>query len=345
MRTAVKSPSPSRGIAFVLLSSFCFGTTGPFAKAVIEAGFTPVQVVELRVSGAAAVMLLICLLRGGASLRLTRRQVPFLLAYGLIAFFGVEALYFIAIQRLQVGVALLLEYMSIVLVALWAKLVQKRKLAWTTWAGMAAAVVGLALIEQVWRGPVLDALGGLAALGAALCLAGYFLLSERGVGARDPLGLAAWGALIGAAATAVVAPPWELPLHRLVTTAQLGPMAMPAWAAMLYVVMVGTVSAYVLSIAALRHLPSPVVGVLSTVEIVVASVTAWILLGERLGGIELAGAAILFAGVVLAQLRPAAPADSGKGQPVSPSSGAAFTAVSSNSAVGSDSATMAPPTP
>jgi len=298
---------PAVGIVLVLLSAFCFGTTGPAAKAVIGAGFSPLEVVQLRVTGAAIILLAIALVRNPASLRVTRRELPFLLAYGLIAFFGIQTLYFAAIARLQVGVALLLEYMAIVLVALWAKFVQKRTLAWTTWTGIGLAVVGLALIEQVWRGPSLDAVGGLCGLGAAVCLAGYFLLSERGLGGRDPLALSALGALVGAIATAVISPPWHLPVQRLAVIAPLGPMAMPAWAASIYVVLVGTVAAYVLGIAALRHLSPPVAGVLSTLEIVIASVVAWVLLGERLGGIELTGAAILFAGVVLAQITPPPP--------------------------------------
>ena len=293
---------PSVGIVLVFLSNVCFGTTGPAGKAVMGAGLSPLHVVQLRISGAAVALLLIALARDPKSLRMTRRDLPLLLAYGLIGFLGVQSLYFVAMSRLPVGVALLLEYLAIVLVALWAKFVQKRALARTTWIGMVLTVVGLALIEQVWRGLVLDAVGGIAGLGAAVCLAGYFLLSERGLGGRDPIALAAWGASVGAMAAAVISPPWQIPLARLRETAQLGPLTTPAWVALLYVILIGTVAAYLSGIAALRHLSSPVVGILSTFEVVVAAGTAWLLLGERLNAVELTGALILFTGVVLAQV-------------------------------------------
>ncbi|WP_394841455.1 DMT family transporter [Pendulispora brunnea] len=293
---------PWAGALLVLLSNVCFGTTGPAAKAVIGVGLSPFQVVQLRLMGTSLTLLVIALLRDPKSLRITRGSIPFLLGYGLLGFFGIQLLYFIALARLPVGVALLLEYMAVVLVALWARFVQKRTLAPTTWVGIGLAVVGVALIEQVWRGPVLDAVGAIAGFGSAICLAAYFLMGERGVGGRHPLALAALGSTVGAAACIVLAPPWTLPLARLGETAPLGPLAAPAWMAMAYVILVGTVAAYLTGIAALRYLPSPVAGVMSTFEIVIASTVAWLLLGEKLSAIELTGAATLFMGVVLAQV-------------------------------------------
>jgi len=291
------------GALLVFLSNVCFGTTGPAAKALIGVGLSPFQVVQLRLTGASLALLLIALWRDPKSLRITRQSIPFLLGYGLLGFLGVQLLYFMALARLPVGVALLLEYMAVVLVALWARFVQKRTLARTTWMGIALAVIGVALIEQVWRGPVLDPLGAMAGLGAAVCLAAYFLMGERGVGGPfHPLSLAALASTIGAVACALLAPPWTLPLERLRETAPLGPLAAPAWLAMAYVVLVGTVAAYLTGIGAMRYLPSPVVGVMSTFEIVVASTVAWLLLGEKLSAIELTGAATLFTGVVLAQV-------------------------------------------
>ena len=304
--TLAPSPAvvrPSLGLALVFVSTLCFGTTGPAVKALIHVGLSPVEIVQLRVSGAAVLLLLLAWARNPSSLRVARRDLPWIVAYGLIAFFGVQALYFVALSRLPVGVALLLEYLATVLVAFWARFVEKRHLARSTWVGIGFAVVGLAIIEQVWRGLVLDGLGELEGLGAAICLTGYFLLSERGVGGRDSIALAALGASVGAIASSLVAPPWQLPLGRLLETARLGPLAAPAWVALAYIVIVGTVAAYVTGIAALRHLPSPIIGVLSTFEVVVASATAWLLLGETLSVTELAGAATLFTGVVLAQFR------------------------------------------
>ena len=85
-----------------------------------------------------------------------------------------------AIDRLPVGMALLLEYQAPILVALWARFVQHEGARPRLWAGLALA--GAAW----WRPPAsgrgwLDAVGVLAGLGAAVCFAAYFLIGEHGV--------------------------------------------------------------------------------------------------------------------------------------------------------------------
>ncbi|WP_394821647.1 DMT family transporter [Pendulispora albinea] len=293
---------PSRGLAFLFLATVCFGTAEPAIKAVMDVGLSPGEVVQLRGNGAALVLLAMAFVRDPKSLRVAPRELPLLLAYGLFAFLGIQEFSFVALSRLPVGVALLLEYLAIVFVALWARFVQGRVLAPMTWAGIACAVAGLAMSEQVWRGAMLDGVGAAAGIASAICLAAYFLLSEHGIGGRDPISLAALGSSIGAIAADGIAPPWRLPFARLRDIAHLGPLAVPAWMALSYVVLIGTVGAYVSDISALNDLPSPVAGVLSTFEVVVAAATAWWLLGETLSGMQLAGAAVLFAGVVLAQM-------------------------------------------
>ncbi|MBP2477197.1 drug/metabolite transporter (DMT)-like permease [Crossiella equi] len=304
MTAGPATPAPRRaavaGLVLVTVSAVCFGSAGPVAKLVIGLGVSPWQLTQLRITGAALVFLLLALLRSPAALRLRARELPLVVAYGLVAFVGIQAFYFTAVSRLPVGIALLLEYLGPVLVALWARFVQRRRLRPLTWVAAACALLGLALIGEVWRDSHLDGLGVLAGFGAALCLAGYFLLGEHGVTTgRDPIALAALGTAVGALAMAVVSPPWRLPLRLLAEPTALGP---PGWALLAWVVLVGTVGAYLTGILSLRFLTAPVAGVLATAEVVVAAAVAWLLLGETLTAVQLTGASVLLTGVVLAQL-------------------------------------------
>lgn len=288
------------GIALALGSAICFGTSGPVAKAILGPDLlSPWQLTQLRITGAAGVFLAIVVLRNRKALQVRPSQLPLLVAYGLIAFVAIQACYFTAVSRLPVGIALLLEYLGPVLVAVWARFVQKRELSANTWLAAGCAIVGSAVIGEVWLGLRLDGIGVLAALGAAVCLAGYFLLSEHGLGDREPVALAALGTLVGAAGMALVNPLWRLPFDRLGQPSHLGP---PAWMMLGWVLLIGTVGAYLMGIAAMRHLPSPVAGVVATFEVVVAAFVAWVLLGETLSLVQWAGACVLLAGVILAQL-------------------------------------------
>ena len=81
------------------------------------------------------------------------------------------------------------------------------------------------------------------------------------------------------------------------------PSTLTFWALLLVVVLIGTVLAYVTGLAALAHLPAPVASVVATLEVIVASVTAWVLLGEHLSLLEILGGALLLLGALLAQRR------------------------------------------
>ncbi|HET6503886.1 MAG TPA: EamA family transporter [Amycolatopsis sp.] len=302
-RTApVFVPHRGRGAALILVSSVCFGTSGTIAKPAMLAGLSPEQVAAARIGLAAIVMASGVALIRPRLLRVRRAEWPLLLGYGLLGVAGVQFLYLVSAGRLPVGIALLLEYTSPVLIALWTRFVRKIPLPRIMWAGIAMAMLGLTLIAQVWQGLRLDALGLLAGLGAAVCSAGYFLLGEHGVSTREPLGILPWGMIIGAVVVCVIAPPWTMPAEVLTAPARLGPWHPPVWLLLVALALFSTVLAYALGISALRDLPAPVASILGLAEVVVATASAWIFLGETLAWVQALGAAVLLAGAVLVQL-------------------------------------------
>lgn len=309
MTTTAPARARLTGIGLVVVSSVCFGSGGPAAKAVLAADFEPLQVVQARVAVTAAVLVAVLAATRRSALRVRPGEWPLLIAYGLLAFFAIQTCYVVALSRLPVGVAILLEYLAPVLVALWVRLVRRTVLPSSTWLGAGLAVCGLALVAQVWAGFRLDGLGVAAALAAAVALAGYFLLSERGLagGDRDAMGLVAWGALVATVPLVLVAPPTSFPFGALATPVSVASWSLPVWLPLLWLGLVATVLAYLTGVAALRYLPSQVVSVLATMETLAAAGIAWALLGETLALVQLAGGAVLLAGVVIVQLTPAAP--------------------------------------
>ncbi|AJP01011.1 membrane protein [Streptomyces cyaneogriseus subsp. noncyanogenus] len=289
------------GLGLALVSAVAFGGSGVAAKPLIEAGLDPLHVVWLRVAGAALVMLPLAVRHRA----LLRRRPGLLAGFGLLAVAGVQACYFAAISRIPVGVALLVEYLAPALVLGWVRFVQRRPVTRAAALGVVLAVGGLACVVQVWSGLSFDALGLLLALGAACCQVGYFVLSDQGSDAGDeapdPLGVIAYGLLIGAVVLTAVARPWSMDWSVLGGTASMNGTSVAAVVLLAWIVLVATVAAYVTGVLSVRRLSPQVAGVVACLEAVIATVLAWVLLGEHLAAPQLVGGAVVLAGAFIAQ--------------------------------------------
>ncbi|MGW7070776.1 EamA family transporter [Streptomyces sp. NPDC054855] len=289
------------GLGLALGSAVAFGGSGVAAKPLIEAGLDPLHVVWLRVAGAALVMLPVAWRHRGLLLR----RPALLLGFGLLAVAGVQACYFAAISRIPVGVALLVEYLAPALVLGWVRFVQRRPVTRAAAVGVVLAVGGLACVVEVWAGLSFDAVGLLLALGAACCQVGYFVLSDQGSDAGDdapdPLGVIAYGLLIGAVVLTVVARPWGMDWAVIAGNAEMDGTAVPAWALIAWIVLVATVVAYVTGVLSVRRLSPQVAGVVACLEAVIATVLAWVMLGEHLSAPQIIGGAVVLAGAFIAQ--------------------------------------------
>jgi drug/metabolite transporter (DMT)-like permease len=289
------------GLGLALGSALAFGGSGVAAKPLIEAGLDPLHVVWLRVAGAALVMLPVAVRHRA----LPRRRPALITGFGLLAVAGVQACYFAAISRVPVGVALLVEYLAPALVLGWVRFVQRRPVSRAAALGVVLAAGGLACVVEVWSGLGFDAIGLLFALGAACCQVGYFVLSdqggEAGAEAPDPLGVIAYGLLVGAAVLTAVARPWEMDWAVLGGGVSMNGSSVPAWVLLGWIVLIATVLAYVTGVVSVRRLSPPVAGVVACLEAVIATVLAWVLLGERLSAPQVAGGAVVLLGAFIAQ--------------------------------------------
>src|SRR5258705_11575 len=152
-------PRPAAGVAMVIAGSILFAVNGTVSKLAGATGIDAPQLTALRATGAAVGLFALALVLRPAGLRITRREVPMLIAYGLAGFFLVPMLYFVAISRMPVGIGLLFEYTAPVLVAVWARFVQGHAVRPRLWLGLAASLVGLACVAEIWGRLRLDPVG------------------------------------------------------------------------------------------------------------------------------------------------------------------------------------------
>ncbi|MFE3019732.1 DMT family transporter [Streptomyces sp. NPDC059256] len=294
------SQHKSAGLGIALASAFAFGGSGVAAKPLIEAGLDPLHVVWLRVAGSALIMLPLAWRHRA----LLRRKPALLLGFGLLAVAGVQAFYFASISRLPVGVALLVEYLGPALVLGYIRFVQRRPVTRAAALGVVLAVTGLACVVEVWSGLSFDVLGLLLALGAAGCQACYFILSDHGSEGEeraDPLGVIAYGLLIGALVLTVIARPWSMDFSLLGEDVAMGGTQVAAGLLLAWVVLIATVFAYVTGVISVRRLSPQVAGVVACLEAVVATALAWVMLGEHLALPQILGGSLVLLGALIAQ--------------------------------------------
>ncbi|MGW1770075.1 EamA family transporter [Streptomyces sp. NPDC002104] len=288
------------GLGLALISAIAFGGSGVAAKPLIEAGLDPLHMVWLRVAGAALVLSPLAWRHRD----LVRRKPLLLAGFGLVAVAGVQAFYFASLSRIPVGVALLLEYLGPALLLGWIRFVQRKPVTRAAAAGAAVAVVGLACVVQIWAGLSLDLLGVLLGLAAACCQAFYFVFADQGSDGDDvpdPMGMIAYGMIVGTLVMTVIARPWRIDWQVLGGDAALGELTVPAGVLLGWVVLIATVFAYLTGVVSVRKLSPQVAGVVACLEAVVATVLAWVLLGEHLSTWQIIGGALVLGGAFIAQ--------------------------------------------
>ncbi|WP_372697640.1 DMT family transporter [Arthrobacter sp. JSM 101049] len=287
------------GVWIALFSSAVFGISGSFATSLLEAGWSSGAAVAARMAGAFLVLLVptVLVLRGRWS-SVAANWKPIVL-FGLFGVGVCQFAYFQAVARLDVGVALLLEYMAPVLIVLSLWVHTRRVPRGLTIAGTLVSLAGLVLVLDLAGTQRVDPIGILWGLGAAVGLAVYFFVTAKANETLPPLVLAAGGLLVGALLMILLGAVRLLPFTATFGTVGFAGFASPWWVALGGLVIVATVLAYVSGIMAARALGSKVASFISLTEVLFAVLWAWLLLGQMPAPVQLAGGVAIVCGVLL----------------------------------------------
>ncbi|GAA3522193.1 EamA family transporter [Aeromicrobium panaciterrae] len=296
--------NPRLGYVLVLVGAVLFGLNGGVSRVAMSTELTPEMFTSLRITGATvAFVLYAALFRRSALRRPVGTQLLLIIGLGLVGVVALQLTYNVAITRLPLGIALLIEYLAPVLVVLWVRFVRKEQVHPRMWLAVALAMVGLAVVSRVWNGLTFDGLGVVMALLAAVSFAAYFLIAEHNVGIDDPLRVILWAFIVAAVVMNLVQPVWESP-GLGGTTSMLGRLddvSAPPWLVLGWVVLLGTVAPFFLQMVALRHIPATIVTVVAMLEPVIANILGWAWFRESLTPVQVLGAVAVLAGIVMAQ--------------------------------------------
>jgi drug/metabolite transporter (DMT)-like permease len=289
---------------YLLLGSLCFAISSIPAKLAMEGGLSAWRLTQIRTAGAFFILFLYVYVKNKSSLRIKRKELPILIAFGVFGFAAVNLFYFLAIQRLNVGIALIIEFTAPIWIALWMRFIQKKVVSKLMWWGLVIGLTGLVLIAQIWRGSTLDGLGVLFAVLDAFALALYFLVGEKLVGIKSSEATMAWGLGVSSAFFAIIQPWWTFPFEQLQSviqlTGRLSEISVPTYYLVLWVIIFGTAIPYFLVLTGLRGLSAATTSAIGMSEPVFGGIFAWIFLYEKLNFIQSVGAIVVLVGIYLA---------------------------------------------
>jgi drug/metabolite transporter (DMT)-like permease len=282
----------------VVAAGACWALAAVLAKVAFDRGVPPVRLAESRVAVALLALAPFLAWWRPGLLRPPPGTWPALAAFG-VSVAAVNLTYYVAIDHLPVGVALSLQYTGpAILMAATALLVREgtARPGRLAWAAAGLTLAGAVLVSRALEGlGALDLPGLAAGLASALLFAAYLLAAElAGRRGSEPATTLLWGFLVAVAIWSVTVPWWSWPVATLADPAVVG--------AVLGVGLIGTLLPFALAVGAVRVISAATAGIAATSEPVFAVAFAWLLLGQHLNPAQLAGAALVVAGVVLAQL-------------------------------------------
>ena len=293
-----------RSELLLILSAVMFASNGIASKLLLDGHITPWRLAQIRAISACAILAIYLWRKAPITFRIKRSEILPLVSYGVLGIAMVQALYFLAISRMHVSIALLIEFTAPVWIVVYLRVIKRKHVPNQMWLALLLALSGLALIAQIWDGLTLDGIGVIAGFGASFMLAYYFLGGEALSENRDNQSITMWGFFFAGLAWCLVLPVWSFPFDVLTTSISLeGALegnSAPGWVLILYVVLVGTIFPYLCVMVGLRNLKASTTSAFGLLEPIFVGIIAWFWLAESWTVIQLAGGVVVIAGIYMA---------------------------------------------
>jgi len=293
-----------RGEIYLFFGAFLFAFNGIISKIVLLDEISAWRLTQIRTGGAFVILFTFFIIFKRHELKPTKAELPWLILFGFVGVAMVQALYFVAIERMYIGIALLIEFTAPIWILLFLRFVLKKHVPKGLWYAIALAFTGLLLITQIWSGLSVDQIGLLAAFFDALALAGYFLIGDLLGKTKSSGAIATWGFGVASLLLVFALPVWNFPVAALTSKMNLlgrfESYELPGWVLILWIVVMGTIAPYLLVISGLKILSASTASIFGMIEPVLAGMFAWWWLNESLTTTQLIGCVIVILGIGIA---------------------------------------------
>ncbi len=285
--------NPKLGYALAATAATLWALNGSLARFLLNDHMPPARLAELRSLGTFVVLAAVLALTRPRLLKINPRDFGRLTFLGVVGLAGVNALYFAAIARLKIGVAVTIQYLGPLLLLVWLKLVHRRALPAGLWRAAGLAAIGCFFVVHAYQPGALDGVGVAEAFAAAATFAVYLFASEQAGHRYEPATILLWGFGLASVFWLITQPAWSFPLHPLSSGRNL--------AFALYIVIGGTLVPFGCMIAAVRHLPASRAAVVATLEPVLGALLAWPIQHQALSAVQIVGGLVVVAAVIWVQ--------------------------------------------
>ncbi len=266
---------------------------GVIAKSAFDRGVEPRVLAEWRVLFAFAAFTLIVAAWRPRELRIRGDDLLTFAAFGVFGMGAVQWLYYEAIQRIPIAVALVVEFTAVILVLLYARL-RGRRVGAALWYAGVLSLAGCFFASGAYDAALraVNSDGVLIAALDAVLFTSYFVLGERLARRYSAWTMAVYGFGFALLAWQLIQPVWTLPWTATDSD---------VWLRVVGIVVIAAVIPFTLGFVALRLLPAARVSIVATSEPFIAAVIAWALLGQSLQLPQIVGGALVLAGILIAQ--------------------------------------------
>ncbi|RLC21440.1 MAG: EamA family transporter [Deltaproteobacteria bacterium] len=298
MSIASASPSPDirLGYVYTILAALLWAVSGSSAKFLFNSGISPFQVVQLRITIAAGIMLLWLLIRHPSRLKIAKKDILYFLILGTAGMAAIQFTYLFAISKINVAAAILLQYLGPSFIALYMVVFAHEKLSRTTMLAIAGATIGCYLLVGAYNLNVLsmNRAGIISGVLSAISFACYSLMGEYGMRRYNPWTVLFFAMFVGALTWNIFRPPLEAFTHSY---------SLVQWGWILYIGILGTLLPFGLFLEGVNLIRSARASITATLEPITAGIISYFFLDEVMEPLQLGGGVLVIASVVLLQVR------------------------------------------
>lgn len=278
----------------VLFAGIFWGVIGTFGRLLMNIGFQPIEVAFCRLFFGFLILFLYAFIFKPSALKITLKGLVYTIIIGVFSQALFNLLYFNSIERVGIAVAAVLLYTAPIFLAFLSKLIFKEQISLAKKISIGFCVVGsvLAVTGGVLDIRLLDGVGILLGIGAALSYAFLSVVSKKAMEETDELTLVIYSFLIGWILLIPIAKPWII-AGRIDSLLPL-----------LYVIGQGLFTSalpYMLYMTAVKKgVELTRAGVICSIELVISVLIAWTFFNENFSSVKVAGVGLILVSIIIA---------------------------------------------
>ncbi len=296
MTNKKSSQIPRSGYLYVISAAMLWAVSGSSAKFLFNSGVTAYQLVQLRTTIAAGLLLVWLLIRNPSLLRIERKDIFYFVLLGIIGMAGLQFTYLFAISKIKVAAAILLQYMAPTFIALYSVVFAREKLSLATTLAVIGATLGCYLVVGAYNLNVLsmNRIGIIVGLISAVTFATYSIMGEYGMRRYNPWTVLFFALFVAALSWNILHPPLEAFFHNY---------SLVEWGWIMYIGVLGTLVPFGLYLEGINLIRSTRASITATLEPITAGVISYIFLSEVMEFLQITGGVLVIVSVIMLQLK------------------------------------------